>query len=170
MNNEDFDKRILSMKDRIFRLAKSMLGSRAEAEDAVQDVLEKLWRQRGSLDGYENIEAFVYATTRNLSIDRIRSRNTRHEKAGGIAYESECTAEMGRTIEARDMKGAIEGIIATLPERQQAVIHLRDVEELEFGEIAAATGMDETNVRVALSRARKAVREQMIKIMNHGIQ
>lgn len=158
------------MKDRIFRLAKSMLGSSAEAEDAVQDILEKLWRQRGSLAGFDNTEAFVYTSARNHCIDRIRSRNMKLEKAESIAYESSRTAEISGGIEARDMKRAVEAIIATLPERQQVVIHLRDVEELEFGEIAEATGMDETNVRVALSRARKAVREQLIKIMEHGIR
>ena len=170
MNNTDFDRRILSMKDRIFRLAKSMLGDRAEAEDAMQDILEKLWRQRNEIGGYSNVEAFVYTSTRNYCIDRIRSRNTRLEKAGSIAYESQRVSEISREIEARDMKSAVAAIIATLPDRQQMVIHLRDIEELGFDEISEATGMDETNVRVALSRARKAVREQLIKIMNHGIQ
>lgn len=170
MDNAEFDKIVLSLKDRIFRLAKSMLGDRAEAEDATQDILEKLWRQRESLGGYGNIEAFVYTTTRNSCIDRIRTRNMRMGKAGSIAYESERDSDFSRDIDARDMKRAVERIIAALPEKQQLAIHLRDIEELEFEEIADITGMDEANVRVALSRARKAVREEMTKIMNHGIR
>lgn len=169
MNNAEFDIRVLSMKERIFRLASSMLGSRAEAEDATQDILEKLWRQRDTLDGYTNIEAFVYTSVRNSCIDRIRNRNMRQGKAAGIAYETPQVGDISRGIEMRDMKVAVEKIIAGLPDKQQMVIHLRDIEEMEFAEIAEVTGMDETNVRVALSRARKAVREELTKIMEYGI-
>lgn len=170
MNGTDFDVSVLSMKDRIFRLAASMLGDRAEAEDATQDILEKLWRQRSALDRYGNIEAFVYTSARNGCIDRIRSRRMRLQKAAGIAHETKQTDDVVRRIELKDAKEAVDRIIAELPEKQQLAIHLRDVEEMEFAEIAEITGMDEANVRVALSRARKTVREQLIRIMDHGVK
>lgn len=169
MNYTEFDKRVLSMKDRIYRLARSMLCDTAEAQDATQDILEKLWRQKDSLAGYDNLEAFVYTSTRNHCIDRIRSRNTRLAKSESIGYASERTAEISREIEMRDMRRAVENVIATLPEKQQMVIHLRDIEECEFDEIARIVGIDEANVRVTLSRARKTVREKLVKIMDHGI-
>ncbi len=170
MNDADFDMRVLSMKDRIFRLAASMLGSRAEAEDATQDILEKLWRQRAELERYGNVEAFVYTSARNGCIDRIRSRNLRLVKTEDIAYESPRTTDISRDIELRDTKAVLKRIIAGLPEKQQLAIHLRDVEEMEFAEIARITGMDEANVRVALSRARKTVRDELVKTMNYGVE
>lgn len=169
MNYTEFEIRVLSMKDRIYRLAKSMLCDTAEAEDATQDILEKLWRQKDSLAGYDNIEALVYTSARNLCIDRIRSRKTRLIKSESIGYESQRTAEISQGIEMRDMRSVVESIIASLPEKQQLVIHLRDIEECEFDEIAQIAGIDEANVRVTLSRARKAVREKLVKIMDHGI-
>lgn len=168
--NVEFDNIALSVRDRIFRLAKSMLGCRAEAEDAMQDVLEKLWRQRSSFGEYKNIEALAYTATRNCCIDRIRNRNMKRGKNDAIACEIEYSSDLSRIIDARDINGAIRQIIASLPEKQQTAIHLRDVEDMEYDEIAALTGMDESNIRVALSRARKTVREELTKIMDYGIR
>ncbi len=170
MNDTEFDLRVLSMKDSIFRLAMSMLGCRAEAEDATQDILEKLWRQRGGLGRYGNVEAFVYTSARNSCIDRIRGRNVRLVKTEDIAHENPRTADISHGIEMKDTKEVLERIIAALPEKQQLAIHLRDVEEMEFAEIAEITGMDEANVRVSLSRARKTVREELTRLMDYGVK
>ena len=59
---------------------------------------------------------------------------------------------------------------ARLPERQRLAIHLRDVEQWDIDEIAEVTQSDETSVRMNLSRARRTVREELIKIMNYGVQ
>ena len=61
------------MRDRLFRMAIGMLGDVCEAEDAVQDLFEKLWLRRESLDGYEYLEAYVYRALRNYCVDRLRS-------------------------------------------------------------------------------------------------
>lgn len=169
MDKAEFEKIIRSVEDRAFRLALSMLADRDEAEDAVQDVLEKLWRNRTTAGNYQNPQAFVLASVRNLCVDRIRNRNMRREKADNIVRSSERTAEIGEGIDTRDINEAIARIIAELPEKQKTVIHLRDIEEMEYADIARITGMDETNIRVALSRARKAVRDELVKIMNYGI-
>ncbi len=161
MDITEFDKRILSLKDRLYRLARGMLGSGAEADDAVQDILEKLWRRRDTLSG--NVEALAYTATRNLCIDRIRGRKQQTSKAPERGFDPL------PAIEIRDMRAMVERMIADLPEKQQLVIHLRDVEGCEFDEIAAAVGMDQAAVRATLSRARKTVRERLMKIMDYGL-
>ncbi len=161
MDVRDFDRRILSMKDRLYRLARGMLTDSAEADDAVQDVLERMWRRRDELEG--NVEAFAYTSVRNLCIDRLRRRRLLR----GANVEPE--HEISHGIEVRDMHAAVRRVIAMLPEKQQLVIQLRDVEGCEFEEIASVVGMDESGVRSTLSRARKTVRERMLKIMNHGL-
>jgi RNA polymerase sigma-70 factor (ECF subfamily) len=57
-----------------------------------------------------------------------------------------------------------------LPEQQQLILQLRDVEQYNNAEIAKMLEMNETAVRVALSRARKTIREALIKKQNYGIQ
>jgi RNA polymerase sigma-70 factor (ECF subfamily) len=57
----------------------------------------------------------------------------------------------------------------TLPEKQKMIMQLRDIEQFEFAEISQMLEINETAIRVALSRARKVVREQLIKQYNYGI-
>lgn len=58
--------------------------------------------------------------------------------------------------------------IARLPEQQRLLITMRDVNNLDYGEIEQATGLGMTNIRVTLSRARKTLREQFNNIRNYG--
>jgi RNA polymerase sigma-70 factor (ECF subfamily) len=63
----------------------------------------------------------------------------------------------------------VKQIIAGLPDLQRTIIHLRDIEQLEYEEIATATEMNVNAIRVNLSRARKKVRDEILKIQNYGI-
>jgi RNA polymerase sigma-70 factor (ECF subfamily) len=56
-----------------------------------------------------------------------------------------------------------------LPEQQKMVLQLRDVEEYEFDEISEMLDLNPTTVRVTLSRARKAVKEKLLKKHSYGI-
>jgi DNA-directed RNA polymerase specialized sigma subunit, sigma24 homolog len=60
-------------------------------------------------------------------------------------------------------------LIQNLPEQQQIIIQLRDVEQYSFDEICDMVNMKPTAVRVALSRARKTIREALIKTHNYGV-
>ena len=64
----------------------------------------------------------------------------------------------------------VQKIIESLPEQQKILIQLRDVEQYEYDEIAKMTEMQETAIRVALSRARKKKREEMLKKHRYGIK
>jgi RNA polymerase sigma-70 factor (ECF subfamily) len=62
-------------------------------------------------------------------------------------------------VEQQDLVDRVKQLMALLPEQQRTVIHLRDVEDLEFDEIAQITGLTENAIKVNLSRARQRVRE-----------
>lgn len=76
---------------------------------------------------------------------------------------------VSRQPEGFDLKERLARIVATLPERQQQIFHLRDVEGKEMADIAATVGVDEPTARVLLSRARKTIREEMQKIISYGV-
>ena len=63
----------------------------------------------------------------------------------------------------------VEKIIDKLPEQQKLIVQMREIEQYEFEEIAKILEMNETAIRVALSRARKTIRENMTKTHNYGI-
>ena len=79
------------------------------------------------------------------------------------------TPLMQQQLEDSDSLSWVEKIINELPEQQRLIVQFRDVEQYEFEEIAKMMEMNETAVRVALSRARKTIREFMTKTHNYGI-
>jgi RNA polymerase sigma-70 factor (ECF subfamily) len=162
MEAGEFEKRVLSLNDKLYRLARGMLGCAAEADDAVQDVLEKLWRRRSALIG--NVEAIAWIATKNHCIDRLRNRKT------SVTVKNEgAEAWVPPSSDAKDTLIMVEKVVGTLPEKQQMAIRLRDIEGCEYHEIAEVLGIDEAATRAVLSRARKAVREHVTKIMNYGL-
>ena len=78
-------------------------------------------------------------------------------------------ASLQQKLEDSDAMSWVEKIINALPEQQKLIVQMRDVEQYEFEEIAKILEMSEATIRVALSRARKTIRENMTKTHNYGI-
>ena len=77
---------------------------------------------------------------------------------------------MQKQVELNDSLDWVGRIIEDLPEQQKMVIQLRDIEQYDFDEIAKMLDMNNTAVRVALSRARKTIREKLTNTHNYGIK
>jgi len=168
MNQNEFLHLIAPFKDKVFRLAKRLLVSTEEAEDATQEVLVKLWNKNESLDGYNSVEAFAMTITKNYCLDQLKSKRAGNLK---IAHNNFTDRQPGlqQQVEDSDSLNWVEKIINQLPEQQRLIIQMRDIEQYEFEEIAEILGMNETAIRVALSRARKTIREFMTKTHSYGI-
>jgi len=163
MDIKQFEKSVLPLKDKIFRLAFHLLRHRTEAEDLTQEVFLKLWNIRAELKSVENVEAFALKVTRNYCIDKIRIKS-RVEAV--MELNDDLPDErrlLEKEIEHSDTIGFVRMIIDNLPETQKTIIHLRDVEGLEMQEIADITGLNENAIKVNLSRARKKVRDAFEK-------
>ena len=74
-----------------------------------------------------------------------------------------------KKVEYRDSVNQVHELIEKLPDQQKMVIQLRDVEQYDFDEICEMLDMKPTAVRVALSRARKTIRKELIKQHNYGV-
>jgi RNA polymerase sigma-70 factor, ECF subfamily len=167
MKQGEFLDTVLPFKDKLYRLAKRILVSNDEAEDAVQEVYLKLWKNKRSIRKYKNPEAFAMTMTKNYCLDRLKSKQAGNLKIVHSNYAH--SQNVAREVEANDDVALVFKIMETLPEQQKIVLQLRDVEQFEFAEIAEMLDSNETAVRVALSRARKTVREQLIQYNNYGI-
>ena len=167
MKQQEFIATILPFKDRLYRMAKRILVSKDEAEDAVQEVYLKLWKGRSSIKNYRSPEAFAITMTKNYCLDRLKSKQAGNLK---IVHSNFHTSEnLEKKIEANDGVQLVFKIMETLPEQQKIVLQLRDVEQFEYAEIAEMLDSNETAIRVALSRARKTVREELIKKHKYGV-
>ncbi|WP_026811475.1 RNA polymerase sigma factor [Arenibacter latericius] len=168
MQQTEFLDVVLPFKDKMFRLAKRLLTSREEAEDATQEILMKLWSKNKVMGNYKNVEAYAMTMTKNFCLDRLKSKQASNLKLVHSNYQDE-NVSLQSEIEVNDSLSWVEKIIAELPEQQKMVLQLRDVEQYEFEEIADLLDMKPTAIRVALSRARKTVREKLVQKHNYGI-
>lgn len=169
MTQADFVKLIMPIKDKVFRLAKRLLVSNEEAEDATQEILMKLWNNKDSIGEYRNVEAFSMTMTKNFCLDRLKSKQAQNLKIVHSNYQDNNTS-LQRQVELNDSANWVAKIIEELPEQQKMVLQLRDIEEYEFEEIAKVLDMNETAIRVSLSRARKTIRERLTNTHSYGIK
>jgi len=165
----DFKTDVLPISNKLLRFALQILQDEEEAKDVLQDVFLKLWQKRDELEKVENLEAFAFRMTRNRCLDMIRSRRTISiDSMKMMKYPEEESSDTDY-LDLTNSVDMVKRIIAELPDLQRTVIHLRDIDQLEFEEIAETTQMNVNAIRVNLSRARKKVRDEILKIQNYGI-
>jgi RNA polymerase sigma-70 factor (ECF subfamily) len=169
MTQTEFLNIVLPFKDKVFRLAKRLLVSREEAEDATQEVLLKLWNNKLKIAEYKNVEAFSMTMTKNYCFDKLKSKQAQNLKIVHSNYEEKNTP-LQKQVEFNDSVSWVAKIIAELPEQQKMIIQLRDIEDYDFDEISKMLDMSNTAVRVALSRARKTIREKLTNTHNYGVR
>lgn len=143
-------------------MAFRILNSFQEAEDTVQEVYIRLWSKRKTLRDYRNIEALAMTITKNLSLDKLRLKNSQNLRINDFnLVENEKKPD--EKIELKDTVGRVKAIIDKLPELQRIIIQLRDIEGYEYEEIGKMLSIQTNSIRVNLSRARKKVRDELIK-------
>lgn len=164
MDLQAFKQHILPVQSRLFRLANLFLRNREEAEDALQDVLLRLWTNRQQLETYHSVEALAVQMTKNLCLDKLKAhaRHKRTDEADLMNLQAD-DASPYRQVEVADSTELVQRLIAVLPEQQKFILHLRDVEEYSFEEIEQVTGLSINNIRVILSRARQRLRDNYVK-------
>ncbi|TYA92219.1 RNA polymerase sigma factor [Seonamhaeicola marinus] len=168
MTQTEFLNIVMPFKDKVFRLAKRLLVSTEEAEDATQEVLLKLWNNKAKMSEYKNVEAFSMTMTKNFCFDKLKSKQAQNLKIVHSNYEEKSTP-LQKQVELNDSVNWVSKIIEELPEQQRMIVQLRDIEEYDFDEIAKMLEMNNTAVRVALSRARKTIREKLTKTHSYGV-
>ncbi|MBT8273684.1 MAG: RNA polymerase sigma factor [Bacteroidia bacterium] len=160
---------VMPFKDKVFRLAKRLLVSHEEAEDATQEILMKLWKNREQMGTYRNVEAFAMTMTKNFCLDKLKSKHAQNLKIVHSNYQDK-NLPLQKQVELRDSIDWVAKIVEELPEQQKIILQLRDIEQYEFSEIAKMLDMNETAIRVSLSRARKTIREELTKTHSYGVK
>lgn len=164
MKSKKFNIAVLPLQNKLFRFAISILKNTTNAEDALQEVLVKLWERRGELLKCSNVEAFAMRTMKNHCIDKLRKVKNISDINNVITHADNLTPE--RQAILKDTANMAYKLIEQLPPMQQIIIRLRDVEGYEFDEIAEIMEIQPNAIRTNLSRARQTVREQLLQIEN----
>jgi RNA polymerase sigma-70 factor (sigma-E family) len=150
----DFDEFVVAAAPGLHRMAYALTGDRGAAEDLVQDVLERMYVVWPRID-----EPIAYARRAlvNRSANRWRSRGRRQEVA---LSESVDLAVLDHS-DAHGRRDELVRLVATLPNRQRAVIVLRFLADLSESETAAVLGCSTGTVKSQTSRALAALRGRL---------
>lgn len=162
MKSDTFNRKIVPMRMRLIGRARQLTGDDDSAEDLVQEVMLRLWDMRDELDRHTNHEALAMTILRNMATDRWRRQKLRR---GDLATAEVCGTSSGEErTEAVDDIRLIERIVNALPPLQSRIFRMKEMEGYEADEIMAITGCTPESLRQNLSRARRRIREEFLRL------
>ena len=114
MNQTAFLNLVLPFKDKLYRMAKRLLVSNEEAEDATQEILLKLWTNKTKISSYKNAEAFAMTMTKNYCFDRLKSKQAQNLRIVHSNYKDEST-QLQKQVERQDSLDWVAKLMQQLP-------------------------------------------------------
>ena len=147
-------------RDRVVRLAAHVLHNSREAEDVAQEAFVKAFRQIGQFRGDSGFYAWLYRIVINLCLDRMRRKCVTAEmpmEEGAMPLLSSPAPDMEKRL-------AVEQVLNSLTAPMRAALVLREVEGLEYAEIAAVLQIPVGTVRSRLNTAREQFRRRWMAI------
>ena len=146
-----------ALREQMLSLAERITGNRDDAADAVQDAFVKLWQQRERYDTTSHARGAGIMAVRTTSIDMMRHNSHRSDIPIEQAADTiEEVNDNDRSLAYNQVRMIIDN---DLSPNQRLIIDMREIQGMEFEDIAKQLKMNAANVRVELSRARKRVRE-----------
>lgn len=149
--NQAFDRLLDEYRDKVFRLACSLLADRAAAEDATQEIFLKIWKALPDFRGDSAISTWIYAIARNTCLTRRRMAAERRTYSLDEANAAEIPSHDPPAGADSDLRAAI----GRLPEKYRRVLVLFYLEDRSYQQVALATGLPMGTVKTYLHRAKK---------------
>jgi len=166
MTAQEFQQRYLSLSHPLFKTAMTLLGNTQDAEDAVQETFLKMWQQADRVAEMERDEAYFGTTLRHICLNMLRNRHDGPELDEDMS-EAPPGERADQAAESRSERSFIYSLACHLPAKVRRICLLRHVGEYSLEEIAALTAEKPNTVAVVLSRARKELKSQYLKLADH---
>lgn len=162
--------------DRVYRYLRNLTRDEEAAQELAHETFLNLRRQLDA--GGAPSEAYVFTTARNAALSAWRKRRSDHRKlesaaaerdeAGGIWCASSRENSPSRNLERQELRSGIQAALARLPEDQQSVFLLSQVEGLKYEEIAEIMGIPAGTVASRKHSAARALRTELER-MGHAL-
>lgn len=159
MSELEYNECVNLYADNLFRFIVKNLKHEEDARDVVQTAFEKMWRNRLEIDATKS-KSYLFTVAYHQMIDHIR-------KVKRIQLKDEFNAEVkvfNRPV--NNLKKILDEALARLPETQRSLVLLKDYEGYSYEEIGQITGLNSSQVKVYLHRARVQLKEYLVKIEN----
>jgi RNA polymerase sigma-70 factor (ECF subfamily) len=167
MNSKDFKQKIFSLSERLFPMVSRILGNHANAEDAIQEIMMKLWVKRKKIENHPNISGFVFLTARNYCFDILKKKRLQMDEYS-IDFKVTTAENVQQQLEWKELNILVKEMLKKLPEQQGTILMMRDIDGYEFHEIATITKLKVEHIRVLLSRARKQLKIALQETYSHA--
>ncbi|MCC8146413.1 MAG: RNA polymerase sigma factor [Bacteroidales bacterium] len=158
MKQDKFRNNVLPLVDKLFRLALNITCNKEDAEDVVQDTLFNVWKKKEDWDTIGNMEAYCYRSTRNIALDKISLKSNQHETLEKEYDVPESAKNAQDHLEQKEQWVLLESFLRRLPEKQQTVFQLREIDDLSYKQIAEIMEITEEQVKISLFRARQKLK------------
>ena len=150
MTIKEYNKAVDDFSDNIFRFAMKHLKNEMSAHDIVQETFLKVWAKKDDVD-FKKVKSYLFTTAYHAIVDWIK----KEKRSGDMNGVDDYHINNGHNV---DLKEVLEEALDRLPEVQKSVVLLRDYEGYNYSEIAEITGLGESQVKVYIFRARKALK------------
>lgn len=156
MTTKEYNLAVDEYSDNIFRFALKHLRNEMSAKDIVQETFTKVWVKHEDVE-YAKVKSYLFTTAYHAIVDWVK----KEKRSGDIE-----TAGTGPThVDAEvDLQEVLHEALDRLPEVQKTVVLLRDYEGYNYSEIAEITKLTESQVKVYIFRARKALKSYVKRL------
>lgn len=161
MDTVHFQKVYLPLQHKLYRFALRFVRDPMVAEDIVQEVFLRIWKKREELAGLEKPEAYCMTMTRNLSLNHLKGRDRQHADISEVLPPAGDLPSGDLAMEQQEKVRQVQAAIRTLSERQQLVVHLREVEDMTYEQISQILDISLAMVKSELFRARQHLKTKL---------
>lgn len=159
MTEREYNDCVNLYADNVFRFIVKNLRHEEDARDIVQTAFEKLWRNRDIVEN-EKSKSYLFTVAYNQMIDHIR-------KVKRIQLKEDFGAEVKvHTYQVNNLKKNLQEALNQLSDTQKSLVMLKDYEGYSYEEIGQIMGLNESQVKVYLHRARTTLRNYLVSPEN----
>jgi RNA polymerase sigma factor (sigma-70 family) len=159
MTEKEYNDCVTTYADNVYRFILKNLRHEEDARDVVQTAFEKMWRNRDEVDAQKS-KSYLFTVAYHQMIDHIR-------KVKRIQLREEFSEEIKvQNRPVNNLKKVLEAALARLSETQRSLVLLKDYEGYSYDEIGKITGLNGSQVKVYLHRARVQLKEYLVKMEN----
>lgn len=156
MTVKEYNQSVDEYSDNIYRFALKHLRNEMSANDIVQETFTKVWIKHDQINK-EKIKSYLFTTAYHAIVDWAK----KEKRSGDIENVNEQAINGNFDF---NLKEVLDEALDTLPEVQKTVVLLRDYEGYNYGEIAEIAGLSESQVKVYIFRARKALKNYIKRL------
>jgi RNA polymerase sigma-70 factor (ECF subfamily) len=159
MTEKDYNNCVSLHADSVYRFIVKNLRHEDDARDVVQTAFEKLWRNRNEVEE-EKSKSYLFTIAYNSMIDHIRKVKRIYlregfEETASVSYKA-----------VNNAKAVLDEALSKLSDTQRSLVLLKDYEGYNYDEIGQITGLNSSQVKVYLHRARLQLKEYIVKVEN----